>query len=348
MNRPLLPTTSATHEASAAVTVVEITDPTTVGEGMEVIEQDAVQLEANAFQARQVVIRLGTSVLLFQSTNHPIRTGTMLHGGLVAYVAFGPRAVGTLNGLHVGPDRVLAVTSGVKVNFVVAARYESVSFLVPPDDVRARLRLRQTEVESMIPQGVEFLMTSPGTGARLFEWGRCVADAAAEHPQIFDDPQTNSLARGELLEMLISSIGSVAKAEHGPRDGTRRAFSRIVQVAEDHALKHADEPLYVTDLCRAASVSERTLQSAFKEITGMTPVAYLTRLRLHQVRRALRAAPSHSTTVAAEALKWGFWHPGDFSRVYKECFGQLPSETLRSRPSPCGPLHSPISSEAFR
>jgi AraC-like DNA-binding protein len=36
--------------------------------------------------------------------------------------------------------------------------------------------------------------------------------------------------------------------------------------------------------------------------------------------------------VSAEALRWGFWHFGEFSRAYKKCFGELPSETLRRAP----------------
>lgn len=39
-----------------------------------------------------------------------------------------------------------------------------------------------------------------------------------------------------------------------------------------------------------------------------------------------------STTVTAEALHWGFWHVGDFSKAYKECFGELPSDTLARAP----------------
>ncbi len=65
----------------------------------------------------------------------------------------------------------------------------------------------------------------------------------------------------------------------------------------------------------------------------MTPVAYLTRLRLHRVRQALRAATHDTTTVTAEALRWGFWHFGHFSRAYKDCFGELPSDTLRRYPT---------------
>ena len=35
--------------------------------------------------------------------------------------------------------------------------------------------------------------------------------------------------------------------------------------------------------------------------------------------------------AAAAVVEWGFWHFGEFSRAYKECFGELPSETLRRR-----------------
>jgi transcriptional regulator GlxA family with amidase domain len=88
----------------------------------------------------------------------------------------------------------------------------------------------------------------------------------------------------------------------------------------------------VSDLCKVASVSERTLESAFKQIMGLTPMAYLVRLRLHRVRQALLAGSQGSTTVSAEALNCGFWHFGEFSRAYKECFGELPSDTLRRKP----------------
>jgi transcriptional regulator GlxA family with amidase domain len=96
-------------------------------------------------------------------------------------------------------------------------------------------------------------------------------------------------------------------------------------------MAQSSDRLYVTDLCRVAAVSERTLEYAFKEITGLTPVTYLTRLRLHRVRQALLAAAAGSTTVSTEAANWGFWHFGEFSRAYRECFGELPSETLRRR-----------------
>ena len=62
--------------------------------------------------------------------------------------------------------------------------------------------------------------------------------------------------------------------------------------------------------------------------------------------QALIAATPESTTVSIEALNWGFGHFGEFARAYRECFGELPSETLRRRPagaaSPFDPGNTPV------
>jgi len=325
-------TKPVTPTPSSAVTVLEISDPTAIGQTIQVLEHDAVQLESRPLRARRIIVRLGSSVLVFYSTNLSIRTRTRLQYGFVAFVAFGPRATGTLNGLPVGPDRVLASVSGVEVEFVVAGGYERVSFLLPPDDIQGHLRRRHREDEFRLPHGVELLQPCPAAARGLYGLGRRLVDVAARQPDVFDTPQTQTAAQVEILETLLATLGSAGHVEPAAEDLTRQAHSRVVQIAEKYALSHTAESLYVTDLCEAAGVSERTLQYAFKAVMGMTPVAYLTRLRLHRVRQALRAATERSTTVTAEALRWGFWHFGYFSRAYKGCFGELPSETLRRKP----------------
>ncbi len=321
-----------TRRPLSAVTVVEITDPTAVGETIEVIAQDVVQLESKPLKVRRVIVRLGKSVVLFHSTNLPVRARTRLQGDFVAYTTFSPRAVGTLNGLPISSDRVLASNPGAEVEFVVAAWYESIAFLLPPEDIRSHLRSRHRENEFRLPLNVELLTPSPAATHRLYRWGRRLIDMASRQPDVFELPQTQSAAQIELLEILLATLRSTGNIEAAPHDVTRQAHSQVVQIAENYALSHAAEHLYVTDLCEAASVSERTLQYAFRELMGMTPMAFLTRLRLHRVRQALRAGTQGTTTVTAESLRWGFWHFGDFSRAYKECFGELPSDTLR-RPS---------------
>jgi transcriptional regulator GlxA family with amidase domain len=157
-------------------------------------------------------------------------------------------------------------------------------------------------------------------------------DVALQQPSLFDERARERLAaQDELLEMLLATLHVAGDFESTRSDRTRKAQSHIVAVAEEYALARTGERLYVTDLCRAAAVSERTLEYAFKEIMGLTPMNYLVRLRLHRVRQALLSAAPESTTISIEALNWGFWHFGEFSRAYKDCFGELPSDTLRRK-----------------
>ncbi len=317
-----------------AVTVVEISDPAIAGQGIELIDQDAVLLTSTPFRARRVVVRLEGGVVLYHSTNHRIRTRTKAQRGLLAYVTFGPRAKGTVNGLPVHSELMLAVEPETEAVFVTDAGYESITFLLPPADIRAHLRDRRREGDFHLPNGAETLQADAVMVRRLFDWGKKLVDTAARQPARFNDRKDQrAAAQVEMVETIVATLGAAREFEPTRADHAHQSQTLVVKTAEDYALSHADERVYVTDLCRAAAVSERALEYAFKEVMGLTPVAYLIRLRLHRVRQALLAATHGSTTVSTMALDWGFWHFGEFSRAYKDCFGELPSDTLRRKPS---------------
>jgi AraC family ethanolamine operon transcriptional activator len=320
--------------AKPAVTVVEIGDPTAVGAGIELIDQDALQLQPMPLRARRVIVRLGASAVVFHSTNRRVRTRTSAHAGLVAYVTFGAKSSGTVNGLAVSASLMLAAAPDSEAIFVAEAGYESITFLLPPDEIRAHLAARRREGEFHLPRGVETLHVDGDNARRLFEWGKRLVDTAARMPDVFNERERQrSAAHVELVELLLAILGAAHDFEPSRSDRTRQAQTSIVKIAEDFALTQTDDHLYVSDLCRVAGVSERTLEYAFKEVTGLAPVTYLIRLRLHRVRRSLLEATQGTTTVSTEALNWGFWHFGEFSRAYRECFGELPSDTLRRRPA---------------
>jgi len=322
----------------AAVTVDDINDAATINASIELVDQDAVTLQSQPLRARRVIVRLGASMVVFSTSNLRVRTRTKVREDLLAYVTFGPRARGTVNGLPVRPGMMLAVAPQSETAFVVDAGWEGVTFLVSPQVIREHLAIRQREHEFHRPQGVQPLQVSEARAQQLFDWGRRLVDTAVHDPALFNDSETErAAAQVELIETLLAALDRAKDLEPSRSDRTRQAQSLIVKTAEAHAVSKAGASLYVTDLCKAAGVSERTLEYAFKEVMGLTPVAYLVRLRLHRVRQALLAAPCASTTVSAEALNWGFWHFGEFTRAYKECFGELPSDTLRREPASSGP-----------
>ena len=317
----------------SGVTVVDIDDPIDGNAGVEFLDLDAVQLQSQPMHVRRVVVRLESAAVIFHATNLRIRTRTSVREGLIGYLAFGRRASGTVNGLAVRPGLILAAAPGKENLIVTGSGWESITFLIPPDDLRAHLTARGRENEFHRPTGTEPMQVAADRVRVLFDWGKRLVDAAGLEPSLFDEPSRERIAaQHELLEMLLSTLRVAGDFESTRSDRTRQAHSQIVRIAEEYALAHTDERIHVTDLCRAASVSERTLEYAFKEIAGLAPVAYLSRLRLHRVRQALLGADPDSTTVSTEALNWGFWHFGEFSRAYRDCFGELPSETLRRRP----------------
>lgn len=319
--------------AEPAVTVVEISDPAAAGAGFELLDLDAMQLQSAPLRVRRVIVRLESAAVLFHSSNLRVRTRTSVREGLLAYVTFGPQAKGTVNGLPVRPGLMLVAAPESEARFVVDAGWESITFLLPPEDIGAHLAARQRASEFRLPDGVEILQADAENVRRLFSWGKRLVDTAARQPALFNERKNERVAAHvELLETLLATLRVANDFEPDRGDRTRQAHSLTVKTAEDYALAHTDDPLYVSDLCKAAGVSERTLEYAFKEIMGLAPMTYLVRLRLHRVREALLEGSQGSTTVSAEALKWGFWHFGEFSRAYRECFGELPSDTLRRKP----------------
>jgi AraC-like DNA-binding protein len=322
---------SQDSEAPPAVSVVEFSDPTIANHGYELVRQDAVQLQSTPLLVRRVIVRLGDANVVQHSVSSRVRARTTTQNGLLGYLTFDPKSTGTVNGLPVRPDLLLAVAPDTEINLVTEPGWNTIGFLLRPDCIAAHLSARQRAGEFGMPCGVETLQADAAIVQGLYAWGMRLVDAAVADPGLFNDStDQRAAAQVELVEMLLATLDDASGRELGGKELAKHEQSRIVKIAEAHALARAGERLYVSDLCRVAAVSERTLEYAFKEILGLTPVAYLTRLRLHRVRQALRAASSETTTVSSVALDWGFWHFGEFSRAYKECFGELPSETLRA------------------
>ncbi len=138
-----------------------------------------------------------------------------------------------------------------------------------------------------------------------------------------------TLIKELIASTLIANISSnysrtTGKASDNAIPGTMRR-------AEDYMHAHADEPLTIGDLAREAGCSGRALQNAFKSFRNTTPMAMLRDIRLDRARRDLMHCVGSVTDIACRR---GFSNTGRFSALYKQRFGELPSQT---RPPPlCG------------
>ena len=314
------------------VSVVLMTDPTAVGESIEVLDQDVVNLDPEGFEGKRVAVPLAECCLLYQRTNAALRARTRIHEDFEACTILGPQARGSIDGMELQSFALIAAGPGAQVEIIVDSDYESIALLAPPRVLHEHLTLRRIKSEFHFPEDIEIWHPATEVGRDLFELGVRIADAAEHAPATFNDSHWARYgAQVEFLDSLFATIESCDPAGTVDTDKKGKNYSEIVKTCEDLTLNLDGRRPYLSELCAAANVSERTLQYAFRDIMGMSPLTYLHRLRLHRARDELRQAAKNSTTVTDVALNWGFWHFGEFSRAYKNCFGETPSRTLRQQ-----------------
>lgn len=137
----------------------------------------------------------------------------------------------------------------------------------------------------------------------------------------------NRQIESTLMTGLIEALDNNYSGFLGRPSGS--AVPHKLRLAEEYIEARVDQPVTLEEIARAAGTSARSLQMAFRQFRGTTPLNFLRERRLEHVHRALMAAvPGDRVTDIASA--WGFTHLGRFSQVYRERFGQSPSDTLRA------------------
>jgi AraC-like DNA-binding protein len=316
------------------VSVVRITDPTAVGDSVEVYDMDVINLDPEDFEYKQVIVPLEECSLIYQQTNTALRTRSRIYEDFESCFILGPHARGSFDGKELHPFALIAAGPGAQAEVIVDNDYENVGWLVPPQVLDKHLALRGKKRDFAIPEDPEVWHPAEEIARDLFELGARIAEAAENTPEIFDDSHWARYgAQVEFMDSLLATIESCDPDETVDTDKKGRSYSQIVRTCEDYTLNLEGRRPYMSELCATANVSERTLQNAFNNIMGMSPLTYLHRLRLHRARDELRKAKSGSTTVTDVAMNWGFWHFGEFSRAYKNCFGEVPSRTLKQNSS---------------
>ena len=147
------------------------------------------------------------------------------------------------------------------------------------------------------------------------------------NPQVLREAGLRHQIEREIPRRIIHlmSSGTRLKPVASPRkrsQGLKRAIEFIEAAA--------DEAITMDVLCQHCGVSDRTLEYAFRDRFGITPVAYIKATRLHRVRDFLYKRRGTGVKITDAANHWGFWHMGQFSADYRRFFGELPSQTINS------------------
>lgn len=211
-----------------------------------------------------------------------------------------------------------------------------VNLIVPADSTICVVQIPQAtfdhcaEVMQRADLNVRFLKTNfvpvPDMMDGVQAYLKKLYSIALHHPEYFSTDQ--SLYKLEdFIPLLIDAIPHSST----PLDLSLRSPRRfaLVKQAEEYMRAHLETPMTLISLCKALHTSERPLSYGFREMFGVSPMAYLKALRLHTVRTQLQVAKPTTTAIAEVANRFRFQSLGHFSRDYKTMFGELPSETLK-------------------
>jgi AraC-like DNA-binding protein len=128
-----------------------------------------------------------------------------------------------------------------------------------------------------------------------------------------------------VVAAVLSTFGQLPTAQS--RAGKKLATPFYVNRAQAFMQMHLAEPLTLADLCRAAGISERSLELGFRQCHDASPIGFLKKLRLQHAHDML--SESRVDNVTDAALASGFSHLGRFSQSYLLEYGVKPSDTLK-------------------
>ncbi len=256
-----------------------------------------------------------------------------------------------LGGVHVqglSPDGMLGFTAPIRVGgrshyWGAALHEEGIPATLPgaldahmdagQDHVIALTRLDwlRAQLDPLTARAIEqravtrVLPAVPRERRVLGTWLRRLLDRVHADPQMLAYPAAVATLECDLLEGLLRTLclSMPERLLEGARR-RRRGFELAIEYMRAADLVGLNAPA----LCAEVGVSQRTLEYAFKERLGTSPMEFIRRLKLHAARRALLAGERGGPTVTEIAMTFGFYQLGRFATEYRALFGELPSTTL--------------------
>ncbi|MBE9539677.1 MAG: AraC family transcriptional regulator [Proteobacteria bacterium] len=182
-------------------------------------------------------------------------------------------------------------------------------------------------LEPLLRSGKEHWLPVSASGRKkLVTWLVDLLQQTEQNPQIM----TNQRA---IFELEKDCVNHLIQTMVVPEDGAtppsafirHRGFKKAVEL-----LSSRIGPGYtIPELCRIAGVSQRTLEYAFLENIGTSPVRFVKIQRYHRLRRELILTSPAEARIQDLAMNLGLYQLGRVAREYRELFGETPSSTLR-------------------
>jgi len=179
--------------------------------------------------------------------------------------------------------------------------------------------------QPLIPPDTMTAQVPPSWMKRLRSLHAAAIHLAERSPKLIADPDAIRGLEASLTEAMITCL---ARGHMRTDTASQRRRTLIIKRLRELEEAHRDRTLYLTEVCQAIGVSQRTLTDICQDVLGVSPRRYLFLRRLHLVHRELRESVPGRGKITEIATKYGFWELGRFSVAYHSVFGESPSATL--------------------
>lgn len=278
------------------------------------------QLGSGAFEGRLDEV-VGDGVQLFrEQTSRLLRQRCELWDGAVWCGITALDDGSRLDGRAGGAGNVMV--SGTGFELVSPAGHDIVGFVVARGVLTAHAQAQGRELELGPLNQASWRRVDPLRRRDALAHARAILALAATLPAREGAARSLHAAMLDVAADLFS-----APSEMQRERGNATLRRRLVQQVRERVEALPDRAPSVPELCAALHVSRRTLQYAFEDEVGVSPLAYLRSVRLNGVRRLLR---NGGATVQQAAAHWGYWNLSQFAADYRRQFGENASHT-RSR-----------------
>jgi len=283
------------------------------------------QLGAGSFLGHLAEIDLPHMAVFREQLSHSTRQiGTMPPGTVGLVVPWSHSGSMWLNGASMTNGHI-ALSDRAEVEFCTSSDCDYGFMIVDAGVVEDALGRTGAQMAPHLSRKVAIAQLPGDSELALRQLFALAHGSLGEAPESLQADTARRLLADQFVMELVEILSKAAPAEE--RNAVLR--KRVVDRARDLMLSHLDEPLSILDVCKHVGASRRKLNYCFQEVLGTTPLAYMRAIRLNGVRREMLACADKGEGVYDIAVRWGFWHFGQFSTDYKHHFGELPSHTLQ-------------------
>jgi AraC-like DNA-binding protein len=180
------------------------------------------------------------------------------------------------------------------------------------------------------PRDTQTITPSEQAMSRLRRLHVAATRLAQDAPEILSHA---GAVRGLEQALIEAVFDCLAGAEPRRLSFARRRQEDIMRHLYRLLEEHRGEGVFVSEICDELRISPRSFRMYCLEHLGMGPKRFLLLRRMQLVRRRLLEADVNQTAVTQIATEYCFWELGRFAVVYKQLFGESPSDTLRRPPA---------------